>query len=626
MNSERRDNKRNTTNPAENRSRNTAVGSFAAQRILRQNENNSKIMTLEQATREREIQPQTDMNSGQQEVPSSSSTPSTRPDEQTPQRLAQKRQSQQQAREQRQEALRQMISGRPSGTTNTASSQGSITGAKGRNVAGQNAAGSQEQPGGLHSQFYQEQAARIQAKKDQANRQQAAAAARQAYKNQAKISAQAKVEQEMAKKTQTRPSQSSTASSAQTTPAPVRKRRPTPEPIPVIISESARKENEAKRKEIGEVTYQQALKERQRQGQERRIRKVGIFLALVALFAGFHFIKPDFFPALIEETSDIVTQQVTALVDKIQGDLLEEDEEETAEPEVPQTPPPQEAVVSLYFSPDQLYSPYVYLLDRYDKTPLMQISSNIRVSPASLTKIMTALVAIEQIPDLQQIMTVPSDIFPYLYTSHASVAGFSPNEQVPVIDLLYGCALPSGADAALTLAVGVAGSEAGYAALMNEKAQSLGMLDTSFANVSGLYHPDNYSTAQDMAILLDHALDNETFRRIFSTKQYTTTPTPQHPSGLTFGSTVFGRMGSPYFADGEILGGKTGYIYDAGMCLASFAVRKDREFVLITMGAAGDPYVEPLHLRDAFTAYGSLVDKGSEAPVPEDYQTTLPSE
>ena len=270
--------------------------------------------------------------------------------------------------------------------------------------------------------------------------------------------------------------------------------------------------------------------------------------------------------------------------------------------------PPQEAVLSSSFSPDQLSSPYMCLVDLYDHRILAEHNSQMRVSPASLTKIMTALVAIEHLEDLQKPLTVPQSIFSYLYDSHASVAGFSPNEQLPAIDVLYGCALPSGADASLTLAVSIAGSEAGYVELMNQKAQELGLSDTHFQNVSGLYAPDHYSTARDMALLFETALENETFREIFSAASYTTTPTSFHPEGLTFRSTMFGRMSSPYFKDGQILGGKTGYISDAGMCLASYAIRKERPFLLITMGADGDPYGDPLHLWDAFTVYDSLID------------------
>ena len=279
---------------------------------------------------------------------------------------------------------------------------------------------------------------------------------------------------------------------------------------------------------------------------------------------------------------------------------------ETSNPQA--TSQENRAQLSSSFSAETLFSPYAYLMDVSTQEVIFEQEGTKRVSPASLTKIMTAYVAIENLNDFKEYVTVPQDIFPYLYSSHASVAGFAAGESVQVIDLLYGCMLPSGADASLTLAIKIAGSEQGFVDLMNKKAQQLGLSDTHFSNVSGLYDSQHYSSARDMAILLSNALKNSQFREIFTAPQYTTASTSHNPNGLTFKSTMFARMSSPYFEDGEILGGKTGHISDAGLCLASLAERKGREFILVTMGAEGTPYTDPTHLWDAFTLYGQLYD------------------
>ena len=153
-------------------------------------------------------------------------------------------------------------------------------------------------------------------------------------------------------------------------------------------------------------------------------------------------------------------------------------------------------------------------------------------APASLTKMMTVLLATEALPDLDTPVTLPEDIFPALYKEDASMAGFQPGETVTVRDLLYGAMLPSGAECCEALARQVSGSEEAFVALMNRKAGELGMKHTHFANCTGLTSPEHYSSAADLAVLLQAALNNETFRTVFTTGQYTSSVTAQHPKGL----------------------------------------------------------------------------------------------
>lgn len=130
-------------------------------------------------------------------------------------------------------------------------------------------------------------------------------------------------------------------------------------------------------------------------------------------------------------------------------------------------------------------SRHAILLDAQSGQVLAQKRADERTAPASLTKMMTILLAIEAEPDLDKQVTLPEGIFPALQIERASMAGFAPGETVTVRDLLYGAMLPSGAECCETLARLVSGSEDNFAALMNQKAAELGMKNTHFTNPTG---------------------------------------------------------------------------------------------------------------------------------------------
>ena len=152
-----------------------------------------------------------------------------------------------------------------------------------------------------------------------------------------------------------------------------------------------------------------------------------------------------------------------------------------------------------------------------------------RIYPASLTKIMTAVLAIENIPDLKESITVPESIFPGLYAEGASMAGFCPGEEAVGTDLLYGVLLPSGAECCLAFADRIAGSEEDFVKMMNDKAGELGMEHTHFTNSTGLQDENHYSTVRDISVLLRYALESDTFRRVFTSSSHSTNPSACHP-------------------------------------------------------------------------------------------------
>ena len=246
------------------------------------------------------------------------------------------------------------------------------------------------------------------------------------------------------------------------------------------------------------------------------------------------------------------------------------------------------------------------LLDRQTETVLAQKNAREPCAPASLTKMMTVLLAAEACPDLDVPVTLPEEIFPELEAQGASMAGFAPGETVPLRDLLYGAMLPSGAECCEALARQVSGSEEAFVALMNQKARELGMSHTWFENPTGLTGTNHKSTVEDLAVLLCAALQNQTFYKVFTTAKYTCSPTPQHPDGLQRVSTLLSRLDGDEIPNGTILGGKTGYTSAAGLCLASLAQVDGRQYILITLHAPGSHATEPFHIRDAIKVYRRL--------------------
>ena len=228
--------------------------------------------------------------------------------------------------------------------------------------------------------------------------------------------------------------------------------------------------------------------------------------------------------------------------------------------------------------------------------------------PASMTKIMTTIVAIENLSDLDQQITLTNDMVADLYAQDATQAGFQPGETAPAIDYLYGVMLPSGAECCRALAVTIAGSEDAFVDLMNQKAEKLGLDNTHFCNTTGLHADNHYSTAKDIATLLHYALKNDTFREIIESPYHPTQATNVHPDGFTFYSTMFKNLSDTTVIDGQILGGKTGFTSEAGCCLASFAEIDDIEYILVTAGAyqAGTP-----HIDDAVKLYNRLGEASS---------------
>ena len=230
-------------------------------------------------------------------------------------------------------------------------------------------------------------------------------------------------------------------------------------------------------------------------------------------------------------------------------------------------------------------SPYAVLMQVKGGKIIGNMKGDEKIYPASMTKIMTVIVAIENLDDLDQEITLTQEMFQGLYEQDATQAGFQPGETVRAIDLLYGAMLPSGAECCIALADTVGGSRDGFVELMNKKAQRIGMNGTHFCDTTGLHDPDHYSTVRDIAVLLRYALRNDTFREIIESPRHSTGVTNIHPSGITYYSTMFKNLSDPSVTGGKILGGKTGYTSEAGNTLVTAAEKNGTTYITVTMKA-----------------------------------------
>ena len=162
-----------------------------------------------------------------------------------------------------------------------------------------------------------------------------------------------------------------------------------------------------------------------------------------------------------------------------------------------------------------------------------------RIYPASLTKIVTAIVAVEETADLDASVRISEEMFAALYAEEASMAGFLPGENASLRDLLYGILLPSGAECCIAFAEYIAGSESAFVELMNQKAEELGMKHTHFVNTTGLHDREHYSTVEDISVLLRYALKNQDFREAFTSDRHSVQASEQHPEVLLFTAPCF---------------------------------------------------------------------------------------
>ena len=252
-----------------------------------------------------------------------------------------------------------------------------------------------------------------------------------------------------------------------------------------------------------------------------------------------------------------------------------------------------------------LYSTNYIFLDADTGQVLSAKKQDEQISIASLTKMMTVLLAIENSSSLNQTVTITSEMIDGLYEEQASVAGYVNGDTATVLDLCYAAAIPSAADAANALAIQIGGSFENFYQMMYDKATQLGMDHTVFKSAHGLDREGQYSTVEDVSKLLRYALQNPTFKEIFSTKEHTTQATTFYPFGIPLASTIWAYADTYGYNLANLSGGKTGYTLQAGRCIAYWATVNDMNIIAVTAGASTN--VEQYsNLSDAQTALTSL--------------------
>lgn len=212
------------------------------------------------------------------------------------------------------------------------------------------------------------------------------------------------------------------------------------------------------------------------------------------------------------------------------------------------------------------------ILDRNSKTILYEKNGLKQVPMASTTKIMTAIVVLEN-GDLNDIVTIDKKAA----GTGGSRLGLKANDKITVHDLLYGLLLCSGNDAAVALAVHIGGSVEGFAEMMNKKAKELGCQNSHFITPHGLDQDGHYTTAYELACMADYALKIPKFKEIVSTKIYTVTINARGKT-ITNTNELLGSLDGVY-------GVKTGFTNGANRCLVTACKRGNLDIITVVLGA-----------------------------------------
>ena len=232
-------------------------------------------------------------------------------------------------------------------------------------------------------------------------------------------------------------------------------------------------------------------------------------------------------------------------------------------------------------------APGIFVADASDLSlAFFERAAHDKFSPASTTKIMTALLALENL-DPDDVAVAPREATSQGGTN--TLLGMSKNEEMRVLDLLYGMMLVSGNDCAVTLAFHLDGSEQAFVARMNERAKSLGMEGTKFSNASGKSRDDNHSTPYDMAIVTREAMKHELFRTIVASATYTVPKSEwrKKDTVITNSNHLVSDAPGKGFYYPYAIGVKTGTT-GSGNCLVAAAKKEDVTILCVQLGLVGN--------------------------------------
>lgn len=250
-----------------------------------------------------------------------------------------------------------------------------------------------------------------------------------------------------------------------------------------------------------------------------------------------------------------------------------------------------------------LYSDNVYMVNLDTDKVVYELNSEKLVYPASLTKVMTCIIAIEECPSLDEVVTIPSGIFDDIYAQGGANMSLKYGEEITVGDLIRATMIRSACDSASALAWYVSGSIEDFAKLMNRKAVEIGATNTHFVNAHGLHDDNHYTTAKDMSLITKYALKNQIFCDIISECSCTipaTNKSEEREMHTTMD--IENPESSLYYP--YVTGVKSGFTDEAGRCLITKATKDGETYLLVTLGANRDRYYEGnMAFTDAVTLF-----------------------
>lgn len=239
---------------------------------------------------------------------------------------------------------------------------------------------------------------------------------------------------------------------------------------------------------------------------------------------------------------------------------------------------------------------YGIVIDQDNGQVLYDKKAKERMYPASITKILTCIVALEMVDDLDKQVTITDSDVETVWETGASAADFTPGEVVTYRDIFMGAMLPSGADACRALANNTCGSQEKFVDKMNALVKKLGLKDSHFVNTTGIHDPDHYTTAYDMAKITQYALQNEKFVEIFTRYQYNAS------NGLhQWVKKVLYTCKRDHMDVSMIEGCKSGYTSDAQHTLSSLINVNNHHYICVVGYSKNGDNFNHCTVRDTIT-------------------------
>ena len=281
--------------------------------------------------------------------------------------------------------------------------------------------------------------------------------------------------------------------------------------------------------------------------------------------------------------------------------MAEEAESEEEEEVLTEEEAPAEAEQEGVLLPPEINCKGAILVELNSDSTVFELNADERLYPASLTKIMTCLLALEH-GNLSDVITVDGSLFADM-DEDASAVGLQDGELLTLEELLYCVMVPSANDASLVVADHIGGSVEKFVDMMNQKAIELGCTGTHFVNPDGLHDEHHYTTPRDMAIITKAALESETFRTICGTSVHELPETNAHPKQMLYTTNYFlSTILTPDYYWEKVSGVKTGFTTPAGRCLVSLVDEGEYRYLSVVMGCEDEINEE------GFPIYGSFIE------------------